>query len=143
MNAAVKFPDYRFADAQAAADPVYASLGSGAPAPMAGEALLAYRVRLLRGLQKHSVEFKNVNLAAIAYADSATFDVMDKRILADAATFARSPQAVPDGQLRETTTRSPSGHMVTEYQGDPFVWMRVHMQSPKCVRITPPNEFRR
>jgi hypothetical protein len=141
MNAAVQFADAQFSDSQAAADVIYAQLGGAAPAPTPGETMLSYRVRLARGLQKYSASFKSADLGAVARADSTAFAAVERSLYEQAYKFARTPQAVPDGQLREITKRSASGHMVTEFQGDPFCWMRVHMQTPKRVRISRPDEI--
>jgi hypothetical protein len=133
----------RFIDAQAKADSVYSMLGSAAPAPMASETYEAYCSRLMSGLQRHSPDFKNSNLAAIARADSVAFGVIADRILADAKAFAHSSGAVADGELRAHETRSSAGHHITTYTGDPFAWMRQFMLRPMHVRIARADEIRR
>lgn len=131
----------KFADAQAAADSVYSMLGDAAPRPMAGEKLIAYRARLLRGVQKHSVAFKDSDLTAVSRADSTAFAAVETAIFNDARKFARTPMAVADGQLREVTRTTKNGHTITEWTGDPMFWMARHMQSPKRVRLSTKNEL--
>jgi hypothetical protein len=133
----------RFVDAQAKADSVYGMLGSAAPAPWAGETFEAYRARLMSGLQRHSRDFKDSNLAAIARADSVAFNVIADQILSDAKKFAGTSGAVADGELRAHETRSSSGHHITTYTGDPFAWMGQYMLRPQHVRISRRDEIDR
>jgi hypothetical protein len=133
----------RFIDAQAKADSVYGMLGGAAPAPMAGETYDDYRVRLMRGLQRHSPVFKDSNLPAVARADSVAFNAIADRILSDAMKFAGTSNSVADGQLRETVTRSSGGHMISTFTGDPFAWMRNFMLTPRRVRISRRDEIER
>jgi colicin import membrane protein len=133
----------RFVDAQAQADSVYSMLGSAAPAPMAAETFDDYRVRLMRGLQRHSRDFKDSNLTAVARADSVAFDAIADRILSDAKKFAGTSGAVADGQLRAHETRSSGGHHITTYTGDPFAWMAPFMLRPQRVRISRRDEIAR
>jgi hypothetical protein len=132
-----------FETAQAAADSVYSRLGMAAPAPMAAETALAYRVRLARGVQQHSPDFINVNLAAVARADSVTFGALEKQIFAQADKFSHTPRAVADGQLREIVTTSSGGHRISTFVGDPFAWMRNFMLTPKRVRVSRRDEISR
>lgn len=133
-----------FADAQALYDSVYSQLGNGAaPRPMAGEKIMAYRARMLTGLKKHSTVYKDSDLGAVARADASAFAGVESTVLEDARKFARTPQAVADGQLRGHTVRTEAGHMVTTYSGDPMAWMSRHMQSPKRVRLSTRAELSR
>lgn len=121
--------------AQAAADSVYSLLGESAPQAMAGETVQAYRVRLVRGLQPHCKAFANSDLAALARADSIAFNAIERDILEDVRNFARTPMAVPDGQLREIVTTSSGGHRISTFVGDPFAWLGRHIQRPMRVRF--------
>lgn len=104
-----------FADHQARADGSYISLGSRAPAPMVGENLLAYRTRLARGLQKHSPDWKGVDLGKLPPEALA---VAEHKIYADADIAARSPDDMEVGTLREINKVDPStGQRMTTFVG--------------------------
>ncbi len=104
-----------FADHQARADGAYISLGSRAPAPMQGENLLAYRTRLARGLQKHSPDWKGVDLVKLPPEALA---VAEHKIYADADIAARNPDDVELGTLREINKVDPStGQRMTTFVG--------------------------
>jgi hypothetical protein len=107
--------DHNKADAQKRADAVAQAFGERAPAPMMGEATLAYRKRLLRGFQRHSV-FKDANLDTIA-ADSATFANVESAIYADAVKASATPD-VPAGHRIARVRTTDSGHRITEWFGD-------------------------
>ena len=49
---------------------------------MDGEALLSYRKRLLKTMQKHSPTWKDIDVNS--FVDSAAFDVMEKQVYGDA-----------------------------------------------------------
>jgi hypothetical protein len=132
-----------FETAQAQADIVYQMLGSAAPRPMAGETAYSYRVRLARGIQKHSTAFKTSDLSAIARADAAAFNFAERTIFEEVRKFAGTSGAVADGELRAHEMRSSAGHHITTYTGDPFAWMSAHMLRPKRVRIASPKELAR
>lgn len=110
------------ATAQARADGVYIQFGKQAPAPMAGETPLAYRVRLLNGVKDHSKTYKDVALDKIAIADKAAFEAMEPQIYHDAEIVARSPATVPVGELR-CIERKEGGHTIRDWVGEPAAWM--------------------
>ena len=108
--------DYaQMADCQAKADSVYSAFGDRAPAPLNGEAPLAYRKRLAAKLKEHSITLKAADLNAIA--DSATFDFVEKQIYSDAMTAAMNPVASAGMGLREVITRSRAGHEISTFIG--------------------------
>jgi hypothetical protein len=116
--------DYRsMLDMQTKADEVYSAFGGGkrAPIPLQGEAPPGYRRRLLEGLQKHSPDWKDIPLSAIA---DAALAAPEARIYADAMHVARHPPDLPEGELREHNTVTAGGHRVTEFYGAPSAWMR-------------------
>jgi hypothetical protein len=100
----------------------YAIEGSRAPLPLAGERSHTYRVRMLRGLQKYSDEHKGVDLASIT--DPKLFEVIDRRIRADALQVAHNPEAmqkyfgaVSEG-LREVIEEDPrTGRKISRFVG--------------------------
>ncbi len=114
------------ADAQCKADSVAMAHGKRAPAPMAGETVMAYRLRVLREHQAHSPTWKGVNLGLIQ-ADSAAFTLAEQAIFADSEKAARSPGNVPLHQLVERIRRE-GPHTIHEFHGDPAAWMQDFMR---------------
>ena len=104
------------ADAQARADSAYAAFGKRAPAPLPGERLAQYRVRLLKPMKQHSKTWNDVDLST---QSGKNLDLIEQQIFADAATFADSAENYPsDGRMQATTTTDPnSGHRVTTFRG--------------------------
>lgn len=130
-----------FADAQARADSVYSAHGDQAPRRLAGENLIGYRIRLLRGLQKHSPVYKEVDLGSVARADSAAFSGIEATVYADAAKAAETPAGVEPGRLREIKERLPGGHTATRFVGDPLAWMSTFMAPGRTTtRLRAPRE---
>jgi hypothetical protein len=105
------------ADAQGRADSLAQAFGERAPPPMSGERPLAYRVRLAKRYQRHSPEFKEVDLGTVN--DAKVFDGIESRIYADAAKAAEFPDNIPNGHLREVTRVDPyTGARVTSFYGN-------------------------
>jgi hypothetical protein len=102
-------------DAQARADHVARCFGMQSEPPMAGEAPLAYRRRLLRRYQCYSPKFKDADLHAIT--DAATFGGVEAIIYADAQAASATPD-VPDGRLMARVKVDPqTGARATEFFG--------------------------
>ena len=99
-HAAEAANELALANIQARADSAFNLHGKRAPAPMAGETQTAYRLRTLRDHQRFSPSYKAVNLAAIAHADPAAFDVIEGQIFADSAAEANRPTMFADDQIR-------------------------------------------
>lgn len=117
----------QMAELRSRADSVYSALGKlSAPAPMHAETSTSYRIRLLKGIVEHSPAYKEVALDKIAAADVGALGPIEERIYSDAMSFAKSPSTVPNGELRVVERRSPSGHIVREFVGEPVSWMRRH-----------------
>lgn len=111
-----------FAAAQEQAEVAFQSFGDHAPAPMTGESIGTYKRRLAGKMQQHSEKWKNTKLTSIS--DDATLDVIVGDIYNDAAAVARKGVDVPQGQLMPVSRRTPAGHTVIEYRGNPGAWMR-------------------
>ena len=111
----------KYADCQAKADSVYSAFGKSASRPLQGESLMAYRKRMVRGLQAHSDEMKNVNINAIK--DEAMLSIVEKRIYADAVTASRGNGAIGKGQLIELHKTDRAGRTITEFRGDMEAWL--------------------
>jgi len=109
------------ADCQAKADSVYSAFGKSASRPLSGESLTAYRKRMVRGLQAHSDEMKNVNINAIK--DEAMLTVVEKRVYADAIAASRGTGAIAKGQLIELHKKDRAGRTITEFRGDMEAWL--------------------
>ena len=104
------------ADAQAKADSVYQAFGKAASRPLQGENLLAYRKRLLRGLQSYSDQYKDIKLAAIA--DVKLLDIAERQIFTDAMKAARNDAMVGAGQLVPVIEHDATGRRITKFRGD-------------------------
>lgn len=118
------------ADHQARADGVYAGFGKRAPAPLQGESPEAYEIRLLKGVQEHSTHWASVPLRALPAEARA---IAREQIYADAASAARSPVNLPAGSLREIRRRDQSGREITEFFGEPSVWMGEFRTTPRSI----------
>jgi hypothetical protein len=110
-----------FADAQESAEKAYLPWGTRAPAPLYGERLRDYRIRLLRPLLKHSKQFAKSDLESVT--DTAAFDAVEQSVYGDSISASSAPDSVPRGQLRMITKRLPSGHTINEFVGEPQAWM--------------------
>lgn len=113
--------DDKKADAQAKADSVYAAFGQSAPRALRGENSMAYRKRLLKGLQAHSDSYKSVNLRGIN--DEALLSIAEKTIFSDAAMAARAGDFIPAGQLMEFQERDRAGRTITKFKGAVSSWL--------------------
>ena len=113
--------DAAYADCQAKADSVYSAFGKSASRPLSGESLTAYRKRMVRGLQAHSDEMKNVNINSIK--DEAMLSVVEKRVYADAIAASRGTGAIAKGQLIELHKKDRAGRTITEFRCDMEAWL--------------------
>ena len=118
------------ADHQARADSVYGAFGERAPAPLQGEALGSYRVRLAKGVQKHSAAWKGVSLRDLP---GTALDIAEAQIYADAQSAAKSPTDVPMGQLREIRRRDAADRVITEFVGEPNSWMGAFRTPARAI----------
>lgn len=113
--------DSALAEAQAKADSAFSACGKNAPAPFSGENALDYRKRALMAMQKHSPAHKDVNIRAIA--DSATLSVLEDAIFSAARQTIEKEMTSTQGQLHKRVRSDEAGRRITEYQGDPNVWL--------------------
>ncbi|HIA3338689.1 TPA: DUF2213 domain-containing protein [Escherichia coli] len=113
--------DSALAEAQAKADSAFSACGKNAPAPFSGENALDYRKRALIAMQKHSPAHKDVNIRAIA--DSATLAVLEDAIFSAARQSIEKEMMSTQGQLHKRIRNDEAGRRITEYQGDPNVWL--------------------
>ncbi|EDA8240765.1 DUF2213 domain-containing protein [Salmonella enterica subsp. enterica serovar Reading] len=115
--------DSALAEAQAKADSAFSACGKNAPAPFSGENALDYRKRALIAMQKHSPAHKDVNIRAIA--DSATLVVLEDAIFSAARQSIEKEMMSTQGQLHKRVRNDEAGRRITEYQGDPNVWLNA------------------
>ncbi|EIB0412564.1 DUF2213 domain-containing protein [Escherichia coli] len=115
--------DSALAEAQAKADSAFSACGKNAPAPFSGENALDYRKRALIAMQKHSPAHKDVNIRAIA--DSATLAVLEDAIFSAARQSIEKEMMSTQGQLHKRIRNDEAGRRITEYQGDPNVWLNA------------------
>ncbi|HDH7761143.1 DUF2213 domain-containing protein [Escherichia coli] len=113
--------DSALAEAQAKADSAFSACGKNAPAPFSGENALDYRKRALIAMQKHSPAHKDINIRAIA--DSATLAVLEDAIFSAARQSIEKEMMSTQGQLHKRIRNDEAGRRITEYQGDPNVWL--------------------
>lgn len=113
--------DSALAEAQAKADSAFSACGKNAPAPFSGENALDYRKRALIAMQKHSPAHKDVNIRAIA--DSATLAVLEDAIFSAARQSIEKEMMSTQGQLHKRIRNDEAGRRITEYQGDPNIWL--------------------
>lgn len=113
--------DSALAEAQAKADSAFSACGKNAPAPFSGENALDYRKRALISMQKYSPAHKDVNIRAIA--DSATLSVLEDAIFSAARQSIEKEMMSTQGQLHKRIRNDEAGRRITEYQGDPNVWL--------------------
>lgn len=131
MPVQVTDADYgALADAQVRADSVYLALGSQAPRPMQGETPLAYRRRLVKGVQDHSATWKGHDLVAIG---DSVFAVAEEQIYNDAHVAAHSPATVSAGTLRQIVKRDETGREIKTFVGDPRAWLAPMMGRTRRV----------
>ena len=111
----------KFADAQAKCDSVLSAFGKSASRPLQGENLLAYRKRLLRGLQAYSDSYKDISLTSIK--DAKLLDLAEKQIFADALSAAKSPMMFAADQLVEINEKDRAGRTITKFKGAMSAWL--------------------
>jgi hypothetical protein len=126
-----------FADAQMRADSGYQAWGKQAPHALHGETLRDFKIRLLRPLQQHSKRYAQSALELIG--DEAAFQVVNDAIIADSVAASCDPAQL-GSSLREITTRTPSGHIMTKFVGDAAVtWAPFMGGATKFGRIVRPK----
>ncbi|QQN36619.1 NUDIX hydrolase [Rahnella aceris] len=113
--------DSEMTDARVRCDSAYTACGKQAPSPFSGEKALDYRKRALITLQKYSPQHKDVNIRAVS--DAAVLGVIEKAIYDDARKAIDDEMNNTQGQLHQRVRMDDAGRRITEYQGDPNVWL--------------------
>ncbi len=107
------------------ADGVYSALGRETPEVLPGELHISYSRRLADGLKDLSPTLKKANIDGLP---EDVFRVAEERIYADAAEATKNPTNMKPMELRSHRYQDEAtGHMVTEYHGDPIAWMQTFM----------------
>ncbi|HAH9580517.1 TPA: NUDIX hydrolase [Escherichia coli] len=117
------------AEAQAKADSAYSNMGRRAPAPFSGEKSMDYRKRALIGAQKLAKKFSDVDIRSVS--DSATLAVLEDQIYKAAQESAQWAVENTPGHLGKTVRMDEAGRRITEYQGDPNVWLNAFKIPPR------------
>lgn len=106
-----------FVSAQSRADRAYQVFGdAAAPRWAHGEGLIAYRKRLLQGVQKHSVAFKDVDIGKDV--GESMLANAEKVVYADAVTAAMNPSHDTAMVLREIVTTDDAGRKIRTFVGN-------------------------
>lgn len=116
---------------QSRADAVYNMLGQQAPPPMAGETSSAYRVRMLKGVQRHSGAWKEVRLDSL---ENNALSVAETQIYADAQAASRNPTDLPDDRLVTIPMRDPvTGLTRYEFRGKQTIFRNLSRPSSRVT----------
>ncbi|MFW0766701.1 NUDIX hydrolase [Trabulsiella odontotermitis] len=123
--------DTALTEAQAKADSAYTACGKRAPDPFSGEKALDYRKRVLITMQKHSPKHADVDIRAIA--DAAALSVIEEAIYSAARANIDNEMNNTQGQLHKRVRSDEAGRRITEYQGDPNVWLSAFKTPPRLL----------
>lgn len=113
--------DQAMGEAQSRADSAFSAVGKRAPEPFSGEKALDFRKRALATMQKHSPKHADVNIRAIA--DAATLSVLEEAIYSEARKAIENEVNNTQGQMHKRVRSDEAGRRITEYFGDPNVWL--------------------
>jgi hypothetical protein len=117
-------------DFAAEVDDIYKEFGSSAPLPRRDESPRGYELRVLSELQRQIPGHKPIPLSALAAQPDSAFQLQRDQIISAARVAAQS--YAPPGQLRERRS-SLRGLTVTEFVGDPRVWLSHFMRPGMAV----------
>jgi colicin import membrane protein len=114
-------------------DAAYSAIGtSGSPSPLPNESRFSYRRRLAAGLQRFSDDWRQADLYRL---NNDAMKAAETAIIADTfATVGDHAIGNADGSLREIKTTDISGREVTEWAGNPRVWLSAYAGTGKTVK---------
>jgi hypothetical protein len=128
-------------DAQAKADNAFSAWGERAPRWLQGESLMDFRRRLLGHHLRHSKRYAGSDLSTIT--DAQIFSNVEAQVYADSIEASTAPESIGPGRLRAVSERTPAGHSVVRYYGDPAAWMDQFAGARRYVtKIARPQDFR-
>ena len=110
----------RINEHRARADEVAAAWGTTTTKPFFGESINDYRRRCLKGFQKHSRDYANIDLARVP---AELMDVAERTIYADALKASFSPASAGPGRLREIKRTDASGRVISTFVGSVGAWL--------------------
>ncbi|QIU88275.1 NUDIX hydrolase [Yokenella regensburgei] len=125
--------DSAMTEARVRCDSAYTACGQQSPTPFSGEKALDYRKRALMALQKYSPDNKDINIRAVS--DSAVLSVLEKAIYADARKAIDDEMNNTQGQLTKRVRMDEAGRRITEYSGDPNVWLAAFKTPPLRIKF--------
>jgi hypothetical protein len=128
------------ANYQARADRIAAIFSAHAPSPMQGEKLTNYRRRLLRPFQQYSELYKKIDLCTLGTPE--LLHAAEEIIYGDAEKYGSNMQQhlAGTGVLREIKRRDETGRMISEFVGDPKVWLgQFSMPRRRVVKFHVPQ----
>jgi hypothetical protein len=108
------------ANIQTRADRACSAWSKSAVSPWSGEMPESYTRRVARDHQRHSENWKSVELSELrgrALANAA------EQIFTDSISASMNTAAIGAMNLRCVSRRNESGHLIKEYFGDPLAWM--------------------
>jgi hypothetical protein len=108
------------ANIQTRADRACSAWSQSAVSPWSGEMPESYTRRVARDHQKHSENWKAVELSELrgrALKNAA------EQIFTDSISASMNTAAIGAMNLRCVSRRNESGHLIKEYYGDPLAWM--------------------
>ena len=117
------------------ADGIAKMFGEEAPTPQTGERPEAYRIRVLKGLQRYSPAFADFDLE---HADADLLDVAEREIFAAAEQVAQSGTEM-EGRLVRQDTVNTVGQRTTNFYGDPAEWMKPFVSGGQVCRVVRPG----
>lgn len=123
--------DSAMTEARVRCDSAYSACGKRSPEPFSGEKSLDYRKRALMALQKYSPDNKDVNIRAVS--DAAVLTVLEKAIYDDARKAIDDEMNNTQGHLNKRVRMDEAGRRITEYVGDPNVWLSAFKTPPRRV----------
>ncbi|WP_239042526.1 NUDIX hydrolase [Citrobacter freundii] len=123
--------DSAMTEARVRCDSAYSACGKRSPEPFSGEKSLDYRKRALIALQKYSPDNKDVNIRAVS--DAAVLTVLEKAIYDDARKAIDDEMNNTQGHLNKRVRMDEAGRNITEYQGDPRVWLSAFQTQPRVM----------
>lgn len=123
--------DSAMTEARVRCDSAYSACGKRSPEPFSGEKSIDYRKRALIALQKYSPDNKDVNIRAVS--DAAVLTVLEKAIYGDARKAIDEEMNNTQGQLHKRVRSDEAGRRITEFAGDPNVWLAAFKTPPRRV----------
>lgn len=132
--------DSAMTEARVRCDSAYTACGQQSPSPFSGEKALDFRKRALMALQKYSPDNKDINIRAVS--DAAVLGVLERAIYEDARKAIDDEVNNTQGQLHKRVRMDEAGRRITEFSGDPNVWLAAFKTPPlRIAKINSPGSM--